>query len=96
MYPKKETFASKKNVSLTQVWFVLLQRKISQVLTIPHSSAMHQLTSLLDGVTTHDFLRKMCFSDEIFHVSGAVNRHSCRTRGNENLYDICDMETVTN
>jgi len=57
---------------------------------------MHQLTSLLDRITTHDFLRKMCFSDEaIFQVSGAVNRHSCRTRGNENLYAICDMEKVT-
>jgi len=38
----------------------------------------------------------MRFSDEaIFQVSGAVNRHSCRTRRNENLYAKCDMETVT-
>jgi hypothetical protein len=74
MYPKKKkkrNIRIEKIVPLPQVWFVWLQRKISKVLTIPHSSAMHQLTSLLDRVTTHDFLRKMCFSDEIFHVSGA-------------------------
>jgi hypothetical protein len=35
----------------------------------------------------------VCFSDEAtFHVSEAVNRHSCRTRGNENPYVICELE----
>ena len=70
--------------------------KSQKFLFILHSRAMHQLTFLLPRTATNDFLRKMCSSDEaIFHVSGVVNTHSCRTRGSENLYAVCDMETVT-
>ncbi|GFW33073.1 DUF4817 domain-containing protein [Trichonephila clavipes] len=44
------------------------------------------------GVNSN-FLKHVIFSDEpCFHVCGKVNKHNCRTSGNENPHGLCEYE----
>jgi len=48
----------------------------------------------VDMLDRHDFLNKLCFSDEAtFHVSRIVNVYKCRILGNRNPHVTCQLET---
>jgi hypothetical protein len=57
---------------------------------VRHTFALQMLSRLDDDVA---FMKHVVFSHEgTFHVSGKVNRHSCRILGNENPHEVMEHE----